>query len=46
MEHRRDRVQGQGPLGMVLALSPLPMLDELCFALAEQLVAEDNAPHP
>jgi hypothetical protein len=46
MEHRRDRVQGQGPIGMVLALSPLPMLDELCFALAEQLAAEGNARHP
>lgn len=35
MEHRRDKLQSEGPVGVDMELPPLPMLDELCAALAE-----------
>jgi hypothetical protein len=34
MEHRRDKLQSEGPVGVNMELAPLPMLDELCTALA------------
>jgi len=37
MEHRRDRIQGQGFVGLDVEIPPLPLLDELCQALAESL---------
>ncbi len=37
MEHRRDRIQAQGVIGMDIDIPPLPMLDELCEALARSL---------
>lgn len=37
MEHRRDRWQSQGAIGLPLPLEPLPLLDELCEALAKAL---------
>lgn len=44
MEHRRDRIQGQGFIGTDIEAAPLPMLDELCAALALALLrsAEDQ----
>lgn len=37
MEHRRDRIQSQGIIGTGVTLDPLPMLDDLCSALARAL---------
>jgi len=37
MEHRRDRIQWQGFVGADIAAPTLPMLDELCQALAKAL---------
>lgn len=37
MEHRRDRIQGQGFVGLDIEVPPLPLLDELCQALSEAL---------
>lgn len=37
MEHRRDRIQGQGFIGLAIDAPPLPFLDELCEALAAAL---------
>lgn len=37
MEHRRARIHSQGAIGMDISIQPLPMLDELCRALATAL---------
>jgi hypothetical protein len=40
MEHRRDRIQGQGMIGVRALPARLPMLDELCAALAAAVRAD------
>jgi hypothetical protein len=37
MEHRRDRIQGQGMIGTGINPDPLPMLDNLCAELTGAL---------
>lgn len=41
-EHRRHRQQSQGFIGLDQAISRLPLLDELCFALARSLEETRN----
>ncbi|MGJ0237730.1 hypothetical protein ACQEPB_04300 [Novosphingobium fluoreni] len=44
MEHRRDRIQGQGFIGTTIEGPPLSLLDELCCALSDAVArsAEDQ----
>jgi len=37
MEHRRDRIQRQGLIGVSMKTQPLPLLNELCQALLKAL---------